>query len=64
MVDDPLVLQWAEVDGEEEYQVSGVHNGMMYRNQLQYLMDWTEYDSATWKPIHFVDGRQAVHQPY
>jgi len=41
VVDDPLVGQWiehppqAEVDGEEEYQVSSVEDSRVYRKQLQ-----------------------------
>ena len=56
-----------EVDGEEEYQVSSVEDCRMYRNQLQYLIRWTGYDSVTWEPAKFVDGLQAVgefHQHY
>jgi predicted GH43/DUF377 family glycosyl hydrolase len=30
-----------EVDGEEEYQVSGVEDSRVYLNQLQYLVRWT-----------------------
>ena len=52
----PLV----EVDGEEEYQVSSVEDSRMYRNQLQYLLHWTGYDSLTWERAKFVDGLQAV----
>jgi hypothetical protein len=39
----------------------------MYRSQLQYLIQWTGYDSLTWEPAMFVDGLQAVeefHQRY
>jgi len=39
----------------------------MYRNQLQYLIRWTGYDSSTWEPAKFVDGLQVVeefHQHY
>jgi hypothetical protein len=73
MVDDPLVGQriepppMVEVDGEEEYQVSSVEDSRMYRNQLQYLIRWTGYDSLTWEPVKFVNGLQAVeefHQRY
>jgi len=56
-----------EVDGEEEYQVAGVEDSRIYRNQLQYLIRWTGYDSLTWEPAKFVDGLQAVeefHQRY
>jgi hypothetical protein len=45
-----------EVDGEEEYQVSSIEDSRMYRNQLQYLIRWTGYDSLTWEPAKFVDG--------
>jgi len=51
-----------EVDGEEEYQVSGVEYIRVYRNQLQYLIWWTQYDSSTWEPVKFVEGLQAVGQ--
>ena len=73
VVDDPLVGQRreppppVEVDGEEEYQVSSVEDSRIYRNQLQYLIRWTGYDSLTWEPAKFVDGLQAVeefHQRY
>jgi hypothetical protein len=56
-----------DVDGEEEYQVSRVEDSRMYRNQLQYLIQWTGYDSLTWEPAKFVNGLQAVeefHQRY
>jgi len=56
-----------EVDGNEDYQVSSVEDSQMYRNQLQYLIQWTGYDSLTWDPAKFVDGLQAVgefHQRY
>jgi len=56
-----------EVDGEEEYQVSSVEDSRVYRNQLQYLIWWTGYDSFTWKPAKFIDRLQAVgefHQRY
>ena len=39
----------------------------MYRSQLQYLIQWTGYDSLTCEPAKFVDGLQAVdeiHQQY
>jgi len=73
VVNDPLDGQRielptpVEVDGEEEYQVSGVEDSRVYRNQLQYLVRWTGYDSLTWEPAKFVDGLQAVeefHQQY
>jgi len=73
VTDDPLVGQRREppppieVDGEEEYQVSSVEDSRVYRNQLQYLVRWTGYDSLTWQPAKFVDGLQAVdefHQRY
>ena len=68
--DDPLVGKQVkppplvEVDGEEEYQVSSVEDSRMYRNQLQYLIRWTGYDSLTWEPAKFVDGLQAVEEFY
>jgi hypothetical protein len=73
VVEDPLEGQVVpppppvEVDGEEEYQVSSVENGRVYRNQLQYLIRWTGYDSLTCEPAKFVDGLHAVgefHQRY
>jgi len=73
VVEDPLEGQvvlpppHVEVDGEEEYQVSGVEDSRVYWNQLQYLVRWTGYDSLTWEPAKFVDGLQAVeefHQRY
>jgi predicted GH43/DUF377 family glycosyl hydrolase len=56
-----------EVDGEEEYQVSSVEDSRVYRNQLQYRIRWTGYDSLTSESAKFVDGLQAVeefHQRY
>jgi len=56
-----------EVDGEEDYQVSGIEECRMYQSQLQYLVRWTGYDSHTWEPAKFVDGIHAVkefHQQY
>jgi hypothetical protein len=73
VVDDPLEGQRilppppVEMDGQEEYQVSSVEGSRMYRNQLQYLIQWTGYDSLTWEPAKFVNGLQAVeefHQRY
>ena len=73
VVDDPLEGQVmpppppVEVDSEEEYQVLGVEDSRMYRNQLQYLVRRTGYDSLTWEPAKFVDGLEAVgefHQRY
>jgi len=73
VVDDPLLGQrvepppTVEVDGIEEYQVSSVENSRVYRNQLQYLIRWTGYDSITWEPAKFIDELQAVekfHQQY
>jgi hypothetical protein len=49
-----------EVDGEEEYQESSIEDSRMYRNQLQYLVRWTGYDSFTWEPAKFVNGLQTV----
>jgi len=49
-----------DVDGEEEYQVSSIDDSRMDRNQLQYLIRWTGYDSLTWEPAKFVDRLQAV----
>lgn len=51
-----------EVDGEEGYQVSSVEDGRVDRNQLQYLIRWTGYDSLRWKPARLVDGLQAVQE--
>jgi hypothetical protein len=68
VVDDPLMGQKieppppVEVAGEEEYQVSGIEDSRIYRNQLQYLVRWTGYDSFTWEPVKFVDGLQAVDE--
>jgi len=56
-----------EVDGEEEYPVSSVEDCRMYRNQLQYQIQWTRYDALTWELVKFVDGLQVVgefHQRY
>jgi len=73
VVEDPLEGQVVlppptiEVDGEEEYQVSGVEDIRVYRNQLQYLVPGTGYGSLTWEPAKYVDGLQAVeefHQRY
>jgi hypothetical protein len=68
VVDDPIEGQVllppppVDVDGEEEYQVSSVEDSRMYRNQLQYLIRWTGYDSLTWEPAKFVNGLQAVDE--
>ena len=51
-----------EVDGEEEYQVSSVEDSRVYQSQLQYLIQWTGYDSLTWEPAKFVNGLQAVDE--
>jgi len=58
-VEPPLSV---EVDGEEEYQVSSVEDSRVYRNQLQYLIRWTGYDSLTSEPGQSVDGLQAVEE--
>jgi len=49
-----------EVDSEEEYQVLSIEDSWMHRNQLQYLIRWTGYDSLRWEPVTFLDGLQAV----
>jgi len=73
VVEDPMARQCVEppppvaVDGEEDYQVSSVKDSLVYRNQLQYLIQWTGYDSLTWEPAKFGAGLQAVeefHQQY
>jgi len=51
-----------EGDGEEEYQVSGVEDSRVYRNQLQYLVRWTGYGTLSCDPAKFVDGLQAVEE--
>jgi hypothetical protein len=64
LIDPPTSV---EVDGEEEYQVCSVEDIRVYRNQLQYLIWWTGYDSLTGDAAKFVDGVQAVedfHQRY
>jgi len=66
VAEDPLVgqrvepLPSVEVDGEEKYQVSSVEDSRIYRYQLQYLIQWTGYDSLTWEQAKFVDGLQSV----
>jgi len=53
VVHDPLFGQQVvppppvEVDGEEEYQVSSVEDGRVYRNQLQHLSQSIGDDSLT-----------------
>jgi hypothetical protein len=73
VVEDPLDGQvehpppLVAVDGEEEYQVSGVEDSRMYHSQLQYFIRWTRYDSLRWEPAKFMDGLQEVeefHQEY
>jgi hypothetical protein len=70
VVQDPLEGQVilppspVEIDGEEESQVSNVEDSRVYRNQLQYLIRWTRYDSLTWEPAKLVDGLQAVEEIY
>jgi hypothetical protein len=68
VVEDPLEGQVVpppppvEVDGEEEYQVSGVEDSRVYQNQLPYLVRWTGYDFLSWEPARFVDGLQVVEE--
>jgi hypothetical protein len=68
VVEDPFICQrvepppLVEINGEEEYQVSSVEDSRVYRNQLQYLIKWTGYDSLTWAPVKLVDGFQAVDE--
>jgi hypothetical protein len=68
VVEDPVVGQWVEpsppveVDGEEEYQVSGVEESRVYPNQLLYSIWWMGYDSVSWEPAQFVDGLEAVEE--
>jgi hypothetical protein len=49
-----------EVDGDQEYQVERLEDFRVYRNQLQYLVQWTGYDQMTWEPARDIDGLQAV----
>jgi len=51
-----------EVDGDEQYQVSSVEDSRIYRNQLQYLIRLTGYDSLSWDPAMLVHGLQAVKE--
>ena len=51
-----------EVDDEEEYQVSSVEESRVYRNQLQYFVRLTGYDSLTWEPTKVIDWLQAVEE--
>ena len=63
-IEPPLLFQ---VDGEEKYQVSSIEHCQMYRNQLQYHIRLTGYDSCTLGPSNFVDRLEAVgefHQCY
>jgi predicted GH43/DUF377 family glycosyl hydrolase len=68
VIDDPVEgkvvppLPPVEVDVEEEYQVSGVEDTRVYRNELQYLVRWTGYDSLAWELAKCVDGLQAVEE--
>jgi len=73
LVNDPLEGQPVNlpppghVDGEEEYQVSSLEDSRIYRNQLQYAIRFTAYDTLVWEPVKFVGGLQAVgkcHQVY
>ena len=73
MVNDPLVGQRfdsppaLEVGREGEYPISSTEDCRISRGQLQYLIQWTGYNSVTWEPAKFVDGVQAVgefHQHY
>jgi len=67
-VNDPLVGQQiipppsAEVNTEEEYQVSKIENGRIYQNELEYLIRRTGYDSLSWEPAKFVNCIQAVKE--
>jgi hypothetical protein len=49
-----------EVDGDQEYQVERVEDSRLYRNQLQYLVQWTGYDQMTSEPARDVDGLQTL----
>jgi predicted GH43/DUF377 family glycosyl hydrolase len=64
--EDPLTGQQVtppptvEVNGDQEYQVEGVEDSRVYRNQIQYLVRWTGYDQMTWEPANDVNGLQAL----
>jgi predicted GH43/DUF377 family glycosyl hydrolase len=68
VVEDPLERQVVlrpppvEVNGEKEYQVSGVEDSRMYRTQLQYSIWLTRYDSLTCQPAKFLGRLQAVEE--
>jgi hypothetical protein len=51
-----------EVDGEKEYQVSSIEDSQKYCNQLQYLIQWTGYDSLPWELVKFMDALQAMKE--
>ena len=53
-----------EIVSEEEWYVLSVENSRSYRNQLQYLILWTAYNSLTWIPAKFMEVLQAVGEFY
>jgi hypothetical protein len=48
------------VDGEEEYEVEHIEDSRVFRQQLQYLVNWQGFNAKSWEPAVNVDGLQAI----
>jgi hypothetical protein len=62
MVEDPFSRHAMElpppamIEGEEEYEVKRIKNSRRFRRQLQYFVQWKDYDERSWKPAANLDG--------
>jgi hypothetical protein len=53
----PLV----EVDGEQEWEVSEVLDTQIFWRWLQYIIQWTSYNTTSWQPAESVIGLCAIN---
>jgi hypothetical protein len=49
-----------QVDGENESYVDGILDSRMRRRRLEYLVKWTGYAEADWRPAETLNELEAV----
>ncbi len=49
-----------QVDGEDEWYVDGILDSGMRRRGLEYLVKWTGYEEADWRPAETLNELEAV----